>query len=229
MKNDAIAIITARGGSKRIPRKNVKEFCGYPIISYSIRAAMDSGCFSEVMVSTDDEQIALLAKNYGASVPFYRSKKNSDDFATTVEVLQEVLETYSARNQDFSYGCCIYPTAPFVTPAKLRASLEILKHEGVPSVVSTVRYSFPPQRAFQLGSQTISYWMPENALKRSQDLPPLFHDAGQFYWFKVDDMLKHNSLVMKGSRAFECPETEVQDIDTEIDWKLAEMKFSLMK
>lgn len=222
-----IAIITARGGSKRIPRKNIKPFCGQPIICYSVKAAVESGLFDEIMVSTDDGEIAVIARNAGASVPFMRSGQNSNDYATTADVLKEVLERYAELGRHFQYACCLYPTAPFVTPSKLRSCFQQMLESGAESALPVVRYSFPPQRAFVVRGGKVQYQYPEYALTRSQDLEPIYHDSGQFYFFTVDRFLRENAIIGSGAYPFIVPEEEVQDIDTLSDWKIAEMKFKL--
>lgn len=222
----AIAVITARGGSKRIPRKNIKEFCGKPILCYSIEAALASGIFNEVMVSTDDEEIAEIARAAGASVPFMRSEATANDYAITQDVLKEVVGEYEKRGQHFDTLVCIYPTSPFVTAEKLKRAMEEMERSQADSVTPVVRYSFPPQRAFVIREGCLEYEYPENETKRSQDLEPLYHDCGQFYVMKTeilfqDDFQEKNlPLIMS--------ELEVQDIDTEEDWKLAEMKYRMM-
>jgi N-acylneuraminate cytidylyltransferase len=221
-----IAVITARGGSKRIPRKNIKEFCGKPIICYSIEAALAAGIFDEVMVSTDDEEIAEIAKKAGASVPFLRSEATSNDYATTNDVLKEVLAEYEKRGQHFDTLVCIYPTAPFVTAEKLKWAVEKMEQEQADAVTPVVRYSFPPQRAFVIRDGNLEYEYPENAEKRSQDLEPIYHDCGQFYVMKAENVLQNVSA--KKYIPIIMPELEVQDIDNEEDWKLAEMKYRIM-
>ena len=223
-----IAVIPARGGSKRIPRKNIKDFLGKPIIAYSIEAALDSGIFDEVMVSTEDSEIADIAISYGASVPFQRSIKNSDDYATTVEVMIEVLEKYKNCNTPkFDWLCCIYPTSPLINSTKLIDSYETLLAHNGSSLIPVVRYSFPPQRAFVVKDGLLVYNQDEHSSTRSQDLEPYYHDAGQFYWVDTNIMLKIKSLVTNKTIPFILRETEVQDIDTLIDWTMAELKFKL--
>ena len=225
----AIAIITARGGSKRIPKKNIKEFYGKPIISYSVEAAIKSGIFDEVMVSTDSEEIAKIALEYGASVPFMRSKKTSDDYATTEDVLLEVLERYKEQGMQYQIVCCIYPTAPFVTDQKLREAYELLvKNKNIDSVVPVVRYSFPPQRALVEKDGVLQYQYPEYATTRSQDLQPIYHDCGQFYICRTDALQEHMNLITPKSLPYVLPEEEVQDIDNISDWILAEQKYKNM-
>ncbi len=224
-----VAIITARGGSKRIPGKNIRDFCGKPIIAYSIEAALSCGLFDEVMVSTDDDRIAEVAREFGAAVPFMRSEKNSDDFSTTADVITEVLGSYSALGREFEYACCIYPTAPFVTAARLSEAMRLLESKKAYSVIPVTAFSFPIWRSFKIEDGKIAFNWPENALKRSQDLPPAYHDCGQFYCLSVNSFLQDRRLVSENSYPILVPEGEVQDIDNEEDWKIAEIKFSFLK
>ena len=224
----SIAIITARGGSKRIPGKNIKEFLGKPIICYSIEAALTSGIFDEVMVSTDDEQIADIAKKIGAAVPFMRSDKTADDYATTDDVLMEVLETYKKNGKTFDYMACIYPTAPFVTAEKLKAAIRLLMEKDADGVMPVVSFSFPPQRGMVVQDDKLVYRYPENAMKRSQDLETMYHDCGQFYCYNVERYMVCRGDLPDGYVPIIVPETEVQDIDNFSDWKLAEMKYKMM-
>ena len=223
-----IAIITARGGSKRIPKKNIRSFCGKPILTYSIRAALDAGIFDRVMVSTDSEEIAQIALEAGAEVPFMRSDATSGDYATTAEVLLEVLAEYEKNGECFDTVCCIYPTAPFVTVQKLRDGIELLEEQDVDSVVPVVRYSFPPQRAFVIRDGLTVMKYPQHAGSRSQDLEPFFHDCGQFYCMQVENFKEKKQIFTDRMLSIEMPETEVQDIDNETDWKLAELKYQFM-
>jgi pseudaminic acid cytidylyltransferase len=222
----SVAIITARGGSKRIPRKNVKAFNGKPIIAYSIEAALTSGIFDEVMVSTDDIEIAEVAKQYGALIPFLRSSKTSDDYATTAAVLREVLEKYEQQGLTFEYACCIYPTAPFVSATKLIHAYKTLVELKADSAIPVTRFSFPIWRSFKMENGKVSYNWPEFAPKRSQDLPPAYHDCGQFYFLRTSVFMQTGKLVTENTIGIEVPETEVQDIDNEEDWKIAEIKFN---
>ena len=224
-----LAIITARGGSKRIPRKNIKDFCGKPIIYYSIKAALESGIFSEVMVSTDDQEIADYALQCGAKVPFMRSAATANDYATTAEVLLEVLAEYKIRGREFDISCCIYPTAPFITAEKLKISYKKLVEKQADSILPVVRFSFPPQRAFIIKNSKLCYKWPENRNTRSQDLEPFFHDSGQFYMFRVNRFLEIKNLIMENTLSYEVSELEVQDIDNIEDWKLAEIKYQINK
>lgn len=225
----SIAIITARGGSKRIPRKNIKEFCGRPILTYSIEAALESGCFDEVMVSTDDVEIAEIARKAGASVPFLRSDKTSGDFATTADVIEEVLAEYEKHGQKFAYACILYPTAPFVTGDKLKKAMAMLQEQGADSVLPIVQFSFPPQRAFVSREGRIQFAEPQYAKTRSQDLEPMYHDSGQFCCFTTELFLTKHTLVTDNTLGIVCPESEVQDIDNYEDWCLAELKYKRMK
>ena len=224
-----IAIITARGGSKRIPHKNRKEFCGKPIIEYSIEAAKQAGIFDTVMVSTDDNKIAEIAKNAGAEVPFMRSAETSNDYATTADVLMEVLEMYKERGIRYENACCIYPTAPFVTGDKLRRAMDMLVKEKKDSVMPVVPFSFPPLRGMVINDGKLEYKWQEYALKRSQDLEEIYHDCGQFYVFRVKSFEKEKKLVTDNTTGMIISELEVQDIDNETDWELAEMKYRLLK
>jgi len=224
-----IAIITARGGSKRIPRKNIRKFCGYPIIKYSIDAAIKAGCFDEIMVSTDDTEIAEIAQKFGANVPFYRSDKTSNDFAMTADVIEEVLIEYKKNGQEFDYACCIYPTAPFINAEKLKKGFQLLQETGADSAIPVVKFSYPIQRALKIENNKLEMIWPENMNKRSQDLMPAYHDVGQFYWLNVEKFLQTKLLFSEFTVPIEIPETEVQDIDNEQDWIIAEMKFKLLK
>ena len=223
-----LAMITARGGSKRIPRKNIKDFNGKPIMAYSIEAAINSGVFDEVMVSTDDEEIADIARKYGAKVPFMRSEKTSNDFATTVDVIEEVIDTYHEKGQDFEIFTCIYPTAPFITSDRLKKAVEELEYSDADSLIPVVRFSYPPQRAMEVRDGRLVFRQPENLAKRSQDLEPHFHDAGQFYVVRTESFKKNRGIMVGDILPMELSELEVQDIDNEVDWKLAELKYNLI-
>lgn len=223
-----VAIIPARGGSKRIPRKNIKAFWGKPIIAYSIEAALSTGLFEEVMVSTDDAEIAEVAVACGASVPFFRSKATSDDYATTAAVLTEVLQAYKAAGKTFDYGCCLYPTAPLLKPSSITEAYKLLTRNHYDSVFPVLRYSYAIWRSLKLEEGKVMMNWPEHLGSRSQDLPAAFHDAGQFYWFNVRSFEDKPVLFTAHSGAIELNELEVQDIDSITDWKLAEMKYSLM-
>ncbi len=225
----SLAIITARGGSKRIPRKNIKDFLGKPIIAYSIEAALESGVFDEVMVSTDDEEIAAIARKFGASVPFMRSEATSNDYATSADVINEVIEKYKENKEYFDIVCCIYPTAPFLTGDKLREAYNTLIKTKVDSVIPVTEFSFAPLRGMVIENGIIRYKWPEYAQMRSQDLEKMYHDAGQFYLFTIDIFKREKRMVAGNTSAIIIPETEVQDIDTEEDWNIAEIKYSNLK
>jgi len=225
----AIAIITARGGSKRIPRKNIREFCGKPIINYSIEAALESGIFDEVMVSTDDEEIAQIARKAGANVPFFRSEETSSDTATTADVLLEVLDEYEKRGKTYEYGCCIYPTAPFITAEKLKDAMDMLVKSGAESIVPMQEFSYPPQRGLFIDEEGLVKMLhPEYATTRSQDLQKQYHECGQFYIFRNDAFKIQKDTTMERSIPYIIDPMESQDIDNESDWKFAEMKYSFL-
>ena len=223
-----IAIITARGGSKRIPRKNIKDFLGKPIMAYSIEAAIKSGIFDEVMVSTDDEEIAEIAKKFGAKVPFFRSEKTSGDFATTNDVLLEVIDEYEKRGETFDYGVCIYPTAPFVTPEKIKDAMEKLIEKKGDSLIPVVAFSYPPKRALVIRDEKLVFEYPEFIDARSQDLESEYHDVGQFYCFNINAFKQNKKLMLGNIVPYVVDEMEVQDIDNESDWKIAEIKYQHM-
>lgn len=224
-----LAIITARGGSKRIPRKNIKEFLGKPILAYSIEAALQANCFDEIMVSTDDKEIENIARKYGAKVPFLRSAETANDFASTKDVILEVLKKYEAYGKKFDRVCCIYPTAPFLTPKRIKEAMDLLCEKNADSVIPVVAYSFPPQRGLVIRNGRTEFLHPEHMLTRSQDLETYYHDCGQFYCLNTNEFLKQQVLVMKNTCSLVLSEMEVQDIDTLSDWKLAELKYQLLQ
>lgn len=223
----ALAIITARGGSKRIPRKNIRPFLGKPILLYSIEAALQTGIFDEVMVSTDDSEIAELAKGAGASVPFLRSAQTANDYASTDDVIREVLECYRAAGREFDTFCCIYPTAPFITPKKLCTAMELLKNAE--SVMPVTTFPYPVLRSLAVDENGhIGYKWPQYATARSQDLETLYHDCGQFYACRTEAFFREGTTDTPGMVPLLLPELEVQDIDTEEDWAIAEVKYQKM-
>jgi len=223
-----ICIIPARGGSKRIPRKNIKSFLGKPIITYSIEAAIKSGLFDEVMVSTDDKEIAEIAKQYGAKIPFLRSFKNADDYATTIDVINEVIDEYYVNGKSFDKFCCIYPTAPFVTADKLLKAYNVLKESNYDTVFPIVKYGSPIQRGLKTSNGLVELFNPEHINSRSQDLEESYHDAGQFYWGDVKTVQTKKKLWTDNSGYVEVSELESQDIDNDVDWELAQLKFKLI-
>lgn len=229
MRSDIIAIITARGGSKRISKKNIKNFCGKPILAYSVEAAIESDLFDEVMVSTDSEEIAEVGRKYGASVPFMRSENASSDYATTSEVILEVLEEYKKRGKSFTYACCIYPTAPFITSDSLKKAVALIKEKKTIQVMPVVKYSYPPLRSYVIKNGYAEYKWPEYANARSQDLEEFYHDCGQFYVYDVKKYQELKGQVLKEIYPLEIPETQVQDIDSLEDWKIAEIKYRIMQ
>lgn len=225
-----VAIIPARGGSKRIPGKNIQSFLGKPIIQYSIESARESCLFDDIIVSTDDSEIAKIAVACGASVPFMRSKENSDDFATTSSVLSEVLLELGKNGRYFGHACCIYPCAPFVTSDLLQKACSRLLEGGYHMVLPVIRFGYPIWRALQFeDSSGISMIWPENAAKRSQDLKSAFHDSGQFYFFDTATFLQSNDLWNGNIGGIEVDELHAQDIDTISDWKIAELKYKMLK
>jgi len=223
-----LAIIPARGGSKRIPRKNIKPFLGKPIIAYSIEAALKSNLFDEIMVSTDDEEIAKTAINYGAEVPFLRSNENANDFAVLADVIEEVVLNYNKQSKSFDTICCILPTAPFVTSNIIKEAYNKLSDNNFDSVFPVLEFSFPIQRSLKIEDEKVNMVWSENLNARSQDLEPRYHDSGQFYWLKASSFNKDRKLFTNNSGAIVISELQAQDIDTETDWKLAEIKYKLM-
>ena len=223
-----IAIIPARGGSKRILKKNIKLFFKKPIISYSIKVAIESGLYDEIMVSTDNEEIASIAESYGAKVPFLRSKKNSSDLASTTDVLIEVLSYYKEIDIDFKLGTCIYPCAPLLNAKILIDSFNIIKTQSVDCVFPVIPYSHPIERSIKLSKENkISSFISDKSIQRTQDFRDSYYDAGMFYTFNVKKLLLNKSLITENTYAIKTSELLAQDIDNESDWKLAEMKYKL--
>jgi len=222
----SICIIPARGGSKRIPRKNIKPFLGKPIIAYSIETALKSNLFDEVMVSTDDDEIAEIAIQYGAKVPFLRSEESANDYATTFQVLEEVLNTYKTMGRTWDNICCLYPCAPFVSSELLLRSSQKLK--DFDTVLPIIEYGHPIQRSLVMKEELVTFLHAENELTRSQDLEPRYHDAGQFYFCNVEKLLMNKSILSKKTTSIIISELESQDIDNHVDWKMAELKYQLV-
>ena len=223
MKN--LCIIPARGGSKRIPRKNVKLFLGKPMLAYSIEAALATNIFDEVMVSTDDEDIAEVARQYGAKVPFMRSAETANDFATTADVLHEVIDKYKELGQEFDNFCCIYATAPMIQSKDIISAYNRLQSSDFTMVYPVVQFSYPIWRCLDLAEDgSMKRHWPEFENSRSQDLRKEYHDTGTFYWYKTKEWLAGNIKI----GGIEVDETTIQDIDTETDWKIAEMKYKLL-
>lgn len=225
-----LAVIPARGGSKRIPRKNIKTFHGKPMIAWSIQAALGSGCFDEVWVSTDDAEIAQVAQEYGAKVPFLRPEELSNDFATTADVMQHAVNFFENENEIRpDYVCCLYATAPFVIQQDLRNGLSLIQAERVDYVFSATTFPFPIQRAIKLTEQGhVEMFSPEYFNTRSQDLEEAWHDAGQFYWGTAEAWLNKSVIFSDQSKIVELPRYRVQDIDTIDDWSRAELMANLL-
>ena len=225
-----LAIIPARGGSKRIPRKNIKPFCGKPMIARSIEAALESGCFDRVIVSTDDMEIAEVAHQCGAEVPFMRPSELSDDYTGTVPVVRHAVEWLIANGEAPELVCCIYATAPFVTGEDIRRGLESLTDSGCDYAFSVTSYAFPIQRAIRITSTgRVDMFHPEHFGTRSQDLEEAYHDAGQFYWGRADAWLRGRVIFGPDSSPVLLPRYRVQDIDTPEDWDRAEWLFKAMQ
>ena len=225
-----ICIIPARGGSKRIPRKNIKEFCGKPMISYSIEAAIKSGCFDKVIVSTDDTEIAEVARVYGAEVPFIRPEELSNDYAGTIPVIQHAINWLIGQDDEPELICCLYATAPFVTADAIKQGLQQLEDTSAAYAFSATSYAFPIQRAFKIKpSLGVEMFEPEQFNTRSQDLEEAYHDAGQFYWGTTDAWLTEKVIFGPESTPVILPRHRVQDIDTYEDWQRAELLFKAMQ
>lgn len=229
-KKKILAIIPARGGSKRIPRKNIRDFLGQPIIKYSIDAAVKSEIFDEVMVSTDDKEIACIAKKFGANVPFLRSAKNSDDNATIADVTKEVLLKYKELHKEYDFAFCIFPTAPFITVKKLKNALETLIKTSADVVLPVTSFDFPIQRGQEIKKNgRLAFIWPKNAIVRSQHLKPVYHEAGQYVCFNVKKFLARKKPYSDNTFPIVIPGSEVQDIDNIEDWRAAEIKFIILK
>ena len=224
-----LAIIPARGGSKRIPGKNIKPFFGKPMIEYAISNCMKVKGFAEVMVSTDDEKIKEIALKAGAKVPFLRSPENSNDFAGTIEVIREVIRSYEQMGEKFSHFCCLYPATPLLSSQFLQEGLNQIQKRDSDFLVSINEFGYPVQRAMMIQDGNLQMMWPENYKKRSQDLPRSFHDAGQFYFGKTESVFKFSGLFEGKLDYVEIPREFSQDIDNLSDWVLAEQKFQLMK
>jgi N-acylneuraminate cytidylyltransferase len=225
-----LCVIPARGGSKRIPRKNIKEFCGKPIIAYSIEAALNSGCFDHVIVSTDDEEIAEVASSYGASTPFIRPDQLSNDFAGTIPVIKHAIEWFDEHDQSPSDVCCLYATAPFVSPVSIVRAYEQMLTTDAEYCFTVTSYTFPIQRAIRFSEENrVEMFYPENFNQRSQDLEEAYHDAGQFYWGRAHTWKNEQILFSDRASPFIIPRYLVQDIDTLEDWLLAELMYQVVQ
>lgn len=224
-----LAVIPARGGSKRIPRKNLRSFCGLPMIARSIRAALESGCFDHVVVSTDDAEIAGIARDYGAETPFMRPPELANDHAGTMPVIAHAISWHEERGQRPDFVCCLYATAPFVRADDLRRGLAVLEDTGADFAFSVTSFAFPIQRAIRMTpSGRVEMFQPEHFQTRSQDLEEAWHDAGQFYWGRAEAWLADKPLLGPGSAPVILPRHRVQDIDTQEDWERAELMFEAL-
>lgn len=223
-----ICIIPARAGSKRIKQKNIKNFLGKPIIGYSIKAALDSKEFEKVMVSTDSEEIAAIARKYGAEVPFYRSNKNSDDHAVISDVINEVLSYYKERGTLFEQVACLFATAPFISANKIKQVNSMLLGDEYDSVFTIQKYSSSIFRSFKMNDNKLEMFWPENISVRSQDLPDAYYDAGQYYCAKTECFISNGSFFTGSSGGFILSDIEARDIDTKEDWVFAEKIFTML-
>ncbi len=225
-----LAIIPARGGSKRIPRKNIKPFCGKPMIAWSIEAALTSDCFDQIIVSTDDQEIADIAIEQGASVPFIRPAELSDDQTGTIPVIRHAIDWFNKQGTPVEQACCLYATAPFVQAKDIQQGLEVLQQNQCDYAFSVTSYAFPIQRAIRLnGNGRVEMFNPEHFNTRSQDLEEAFHDAGQFYWGQAQAWLDGRVIFTPNSVPVLLPRHRVQDIDTLEDWVRAEWLFKAMQ
>jgi N-acylneuraminate cytidylyltransferase len=224
----ALAVIPARGGSKRLPGKNIRDFAGKPMLAWSVETALESGLFDTVMVSTDSEEVAAVARAAGAAVPFPRSAKTADDHAILLDVMAEVVERYEADGQRFDRLCCLLPTAPLLRAATLKRAADLMDSGGFDTVFPVVAFSYPIQRALRRDATgRTAMREPEHYASRSQDLEPAFHDAGQFYWMTREACLARQPTFAGRAGSFVIDEMEAQDIDTLTDWRLAELKMQL--
>lgn len=224
-----LAVIPARGGSKRIPRKNIKMFCGKPMIAWSIEAALGCGCFDQVVVSTDDEEIADVARRYGALVPFMRPAELADDQTGTIPVIRHAVEWFNHQAAPVESACCLYATAPFISSVDLRRGLDKLQGSDCDYAFSVTSYAFPIQRAIRIQDGRVEMFEPENFNTRSQDLEEAYHDAGQFYWGKAHAWINESPIFTPRSLPIFLPRHQVQDIDTPEDWVRAEWLFKAMQ
>ena len=224
-----VAIIPARGGSKRIPRKNILPFAGKPIIGYSIEAALKCNLFDRVIVSTDDEEISALSRKFGAETPFLRPRELTDDFTGTNDVIKHCLHWLHNSGYSVHIACCIYATAPFIRTKYLRKGYELLQSSGKSFAFSVTSFPFPVQRAIRINKKgTVEAIFPNNNLVRSQDLEEAYHDAGQFYWFDVKNFLKQKQLYTPDAVPIIIPRFLVQDIDSQEDWDTAEKMYQIV-
>lgn len=225
-----LAVIPARGGSKRIPRKNIRDFCGKPIIAYSIEAARQSNCFDRIIVSTDDEEISAVARDWGAETPFVRPAELANDYAGTIPVIKHAIEWFIDNQEPPELACCIYATAPFVIPQDLQRGLETLLSAKSDYAFTLTDYPFPIQRAVKLTlSGRVAMFQPEHFKTRSQDLEQAYHDAGQFYWGRCEAFLRELPIFSQAAAPVLLPRHRVQDIDSLEDWHRAELMFNILQ
>jgi len=223
-----LCVIPARGGSKRIPRKNIKLFHGKPIISYSIEAALKSNCFDKVIVSTDDNEIAEIAQQYGAEIPFIRPKELADDYAGTIPVINHAINWFIEQNEIPKYVCCIYATAPLIQVGSIQKAYDLMQQEKAEYCFTATSFPFPIQRAIKIqADKRLAMFYPEHFNTRSQDLEEAYHDAGQFYWGKSEAFLQEKPLFSEVAVPYLLPRNLVQDVDTFEDWEQAEALFKL--
>ena len=227
MKN--IAIIPARGGSKRIKDKNIKDFYGKPAITYAIDVALKSGLFQEIMVSTDSNQIAQISLECGAKIPFMRSKQNSSDFATTTDVLLEVIGQYQQKNLQFDNICCIYPCSMLIKPLHLQESFKLLQDKNTSNITPICKYSPPTKWQLEIKNSKLAFLDDSFQNTRSQDIKDSYYDAGQFYWLKTKDFLKEKSMWQKNTTPYFINPIYCQDIDDLDDWEMAKLKYLFLK
>ena len=226
--SNIIAIITARGGSKRIPKKNIKDFFGKPMLAYAINACKDANIFSDIMVSTDNDEIAEVAKKNNASVPFMRSQKTADDFATTYDVLEEVILNYKKNEKEFDYICCVYPCVPFLTGKTLQNAFNLLISTDNDALQPVCKFPIPIEWAMKIEDGLLVPYDRNAQLIRSQDLIPKYFDVGMFYIIKTNILLDNKSLTPERTMAYIMNEQEIQDIDTMEDWTIAELKYKFL-
>lgn len=225
-----VCIIPARGGSKRIPRKNIRDFCGKPMIAHSIETAREAAVFDRIIVSTDSDEIADIARSWDAEVPFMRPAELSNDHATTDDVILHALDWCSENGMSVEYACCLYATAPFARSGDLREGLNVLQRTGSVSAFSVTTFPFPIFRGLKINDQgTLEMFWPEHGMTRSQDLPEAYHDAGQFYWLNVTKYLKVKHVYSEGAVPVILPRYLVQDVDTEEDWQCAELIYEMLQ
>ena len=225
-----VAIIPARGGSKRIPRKNIREFCGKPMIAWTVEAAKASGCFDRIVVTTDDPEIAEVSKTWGAEVPFMRPAELSDDYVGTLPVIRHAVDWLNQNVEPVDYACCIYATAPFISPEDLQRGWKLIQLEAASYAFSVTSYAFPIQRAIRITADgRVAMFSPEHFNTRSQDLEEAWHDAGQFYWGAAAAWLEERPIFSEGAVPVKLLRHRVQDIDTAEDWTRAEWMFKAMQ